>query len=616
MQKLISYIQSKDIEAARRRYIEGKFQMPHRDQLFFAALLDHMEGNYLDAKDGYLNLLKVFPQDIGGIVNLAALYNENNQFSSALNLLSKYAGKFKTSEFKLTEFDAYFGLNELLNAEKVLTSITDDFCKKPAFFERQAALKIKQSKPEEAINILENLIDSEFGNKSSIFSNLSAAYNKIGEFEKAHDYSKRACELNPTSWQSKLNQATSLLSLERYSESKVILENLLKEGKRDQEILINMARITSLIGEVESSIIFCEEGLGNNKEDLALLTCMADNFSLLQNQEKSYYYFNKVLGLDPTNDLANWHFSLALLRDEQFEKGWDLYKWGFKRKTGGRGAYRFNINTEWTKKETPKSLIVWGEQGIGDQLMFAKFLKYIPTEIQNIEFQVEARMVQLMKTRLICRADIQIVPYTENTTEEHIPVGNLPSLFWRDYMMDGDQILPFLIRRYKRQSKSPIRVGITWRGGKTERMQSKRSVPLGLFPRINSLRGEDIKIIQLQYNPLETEINYLRKYFGNKLSLPKYDATKDLELWVDHIDSCDLLISVDNSAVHFAGAMGIPTLTMIPSHPDFRWGRSGTENYWYSSIELLRNFSSFSLDDLALKIDSWVKKQIDNINNG
>jgi tetratricopeptide (TPR) repeat protein len=615
MQQLIKHIQSKEIDAAKRRYLAGKTQMPRRDQLFFAALLDQMEGNYLSAKDGYLALLREFPNDIGGVVNLSALYNDNSQFNDAINLVSAYSDKIESSEFSLAKFDAYFGVNDLEKAEKILLEIKDDFFSKPSYLERQAALKIQQKKPEEAIHILEGLISLNIGNRASIFSNLSAAYNKIGEYEKAHEHSKLACELNPTSWQSKLNQATSLISLERYSESKKILENLLKDGKRDQEILINMARVTGLLGEIESSMLFCEEGLKNNPVDVSLLTCVADNFSVLKKHEKAYEFFDKVFKLDPLNELANWHFALALLRDSKHRQGWEQYKWGFKRKSGGRGEYKFELSKEWTKNNPAKRLVVWGEQGIGDQLMFSKFLRYIPAEIKDIEFQIEARMVPLMKDRLVSRSGIQINAYTSDVNVEHIPVGNLPSILWDEFLSDPERRSPFLIRKYKRKSTAPIRVGITWRGGKTERMQSKRSVPLGLFPRIKTLSSENIKIIQLQYNPIETEINFLMKNFGNNLSLPKYDPTKELDLWVDHIDSCDLLISVDNSAVHFAGAMGIPTLTLTPSHADFRWGLSGKGNDWYDSVELLRDFSSVSLDELALEIDTWVHMQINLIRN-
>lgn len=609
MQKLIQLIQSKDIAAAKERYLAGKSQMTQRDKLFFAALLDQLDGNYSRAKEKYQDLLNQFPNDIGGVVNLAALHNENNYFVEALKLLAPFNKSTSSNEIILAKFDAHFGLCEYSKAEELLRHLSNEFQQKSAVSERIAALKIQQKNPEEAIEILEKLLSLGEGNRASILSNLSAAYNKAGEIEKSYEYSKLACELNPNSWQSKLNHATSLLSLEKYTESKSILEDLLQQGRRDQEVLINIARITSLLGEIDLSMQYCNEGLKNNPNDTALLTCLADNYSVVREKEKSYLTFDKVFKLDPLNELASWHLAIALLRDGKFENGWEQYKWGFKRKTGGRGEYKFDPQNEWTKQCKTDKLVVWGEQGIGDQLMFAKFIKYIPEATAAIEFQVESRLVPLLNDRLITRDGVTVTAYDSNVNGSHIPVGNLPAELWNDYSADSQSKKPFLRRKNPPQNRGPLRVGITWRGGKTERMQSKRSVPLGLFPRLKSLSTQDVKVIQLQYNPIDTEIAYLQKNFGNKLSLPRYDAIKDLDSWVDHIDSCDLLISVDNSAVHFAGAMGIPTLAMIPSHPDFRWGLNGRSNPWYEGVELLRDFAALSLDDLASAIDNWVFEQ-------
>lgn len=437
MQKLIQLIKSKDIAAAKERYLAGKSQMPQRDQLFFAALLDQLDGNNLRAKEKYQDLLIQFPNDIGGVVNLAALHNESNDFERALKVLSLIDKKSASNEIRLAQFDTYFGLHDYSRAEESLKLICTDFPKKTAYRERIAALKIQQKKPEEAIEILEKLLSSGEGNRASILSNLSAAYNKIGESEKSYEYSKLACELNPNSWQSKLNQATSLLSLERHADSRSILEDLLQQGRRDQEILINIARITSLLGETDLSIQYCNEGLINNPNEIALLTCLADNYSVLREHERSYLIFDKVFQLDPFDELASWHLALALLRDGKFEKGWEQYKWGFKRKTAGRGEYKFDPQNEWTKQSKTDKLVVWGEQGIGDQLMFAKFIKYIPGDTAAIEFQVELRLVSLLNDRLITRDGVTVTAYDSNVNGSHIPVGNLPAELWNDYSADS-----------------------------------------------------------------------------------------------------------------------------------------------------------------------------------
>lgn len=613
MQKLIDLIQQRDIETAKAQYKICRTQMRERDRLFFDALLDQLSGNHADSEIKYLNILKKYNNDAGAIVNLIAIYNEINEFEKSIVIIETYDYLLNSDEFNLAKFDAYYGKGLLSNAENSLLSIKSNLKDKPAYKERKAAIYIHKNQAEKAIEILNELLAANQGNKGSILSNLSAAYNKLGEHQKSLDYAKLASELNSNSWQSKLNMASSLLSLERYSESKEILDQLIVDGHRNLEIIINLARITNIMGDVKKSNEYCLEGLLLNPENTSLLTCLADNYSILRDHKKSFELYDKVLELDHNHELANWHYSMALLRNEIHNKGWEQYKWGFKRKSGGRGEYKFENINEWSPSNKCDNILVWGEQGIGDQLMFSKFLKYLPDNIKKIELQLESRMVELMTDRFLIDPRIKITPYGNTTSDTQLPIGNLPSYFWDEYTSDKLHLQPFLKKKYKRNHKNPIRIGITWRGGMTERMQSKRSVPLGLYPRIYSLKNDSIKIIQLQYSPLDTEINYLKKNFSNKLSLPKYDATKDLDLWVDHIDSCDLIVSIDNSVVHFAGSMGIPTLVMLPDHPDFRWGLTGHTNHWYGSVELLRGFSSYSLDQLAEKIDQWLNFQIQKL---
>jgi tetratricopeptide (TPR) repeat protein len=613
MQKLIDLIQQKNIEAAKAQYKICQTQMSERDRFFFDALLNQLSGNYVYSEIEYLKILEKYSNDVGAIVNLVAIYNEKNKFDKSINIIEKYDHSLSSDEFNLAKFDAYFGRGLLPKAENSLSAIKSNLKDRPAFKERKAALYIHENQAEKAIEILDELLLSGQGNKGSILSNLSAAYNKIGEHKKSFDYAKLASEININSWQSKLNMASSLLSLERYREAKEILDQLIVDGHRTQEIIINLARITNIMGDLEKSNEYCQEGLLANPTDTALLTCLADNYSILRNHKKSFELFERVLVLDPVNELANWHYSMALLRNENYRKGWMQYKWGFKRKSGGRGEYKFDKINEWQPSNKSDNILIWGEQGIGDQLMFSKFLKYLPINIKTIELQLESRMVRLMTDRLLIDPRIKITPYGNTNSDAQLPIGNLPSYFWDEYTSDKLHLQPFLKKKYKRNHKNPIRIGITWRGGKTERMQSKRSVPLGLYPRINSLSNDFVKIIQLQYSPLDTEIDFLKRNFSNKLSLPKYDATKDLDSWVDHIDSCDLIVSIDNSVVHFAGSMGIPTLVMTPDHPDFRWGLTENTNHWYESVELLRSFSSYSLDHLALKIDQWLNIQIQKL---
>lgn len=613
MKKLIHLIELRKIQEARSHLSKIIGNLSRRDFLFFTALLEQLEGDKNAAKQGYLNLLTEFPVDLPSVVNLAAIYNEAGDYRHSLEVLHKISFGNHTTQHKTALFDAYFGLRDNKAAD-IIRSLLDESPQAIEFQERYAALLLQQNKLEKSIEILSELASKHGDSRPQLYGNLAAAYNRLGMYELGISCADKAIEKKPLSWQFQLNKANSLMSLERTTEAEEILKKLLTDGHRAPEILGNMARIENLRGNHSQSLIYCDEGLKKSPQDSSILCCMADNYSALGDSDKAYEYYKKSLMIKPDDDLANWHLALSLLRDGRFTEGWQQYKWGFKRKRSGRGAYKFNPEDEWKGEMDVKNLLVWGEQGIGDELMFSKFLKYIPDSIEHIELRVDNRLVSVFKKRLITRSSIEIKPYADQALEKHIPIGNLPSVLWSAYEADPVRLAPFM-RRTTRPASKVIRVGIAWRGGKSERMQSKRSVPLGLFRRLSSLLRGDVQLVMLQYNPLPEEMSFLQTVFKDRVSLPNYDAYKDLDAWVDHIDSCDLLLSVDNSAIHFSGSMGIPTLAMIPQHSDFRWGRNESTNPWYESVELLRNSDNTNLDELAFKVDYWLKKNIKGLTN-
>lgn len=614
MNELIKLIEQRKIKEARSHLSGINNNITMRDASFFDALLDQISGNKKSAQNKYIKLLSENPADLPSAINLAAIYNESGDYHRSIKILQNLFGCEKTPQLQMTLFDTYFGLRDYDSAEEIIKKLIKNHSAEVEIQERYAALLLQKNKLEESIDILRALAN-KYGNfRPQIYGNLSAAYNRLGSYDLGLSFANMALEKNPLSWQFQLNKANSLISMEKIAEAEKILKKLLMNGHRAPEILGNMARVENLRGNYSQSLLYCVEGLNKSPQDSSILCCMADNYSALGDLVKAYENYEKSLKFKPDDDLANWHLALSLLRDGRFNEGWHQYKWGFKRRRSGRGAYKFNPIDEWKGEINVKNLLIWGEQGIGDELMFSKFLKYIPGSIEHIELRVDTRLVSVFKKRLITRSAIEIQPYSDHPLEKHIPIGNLPSLLWSAYEADPMRLAPFM-RRTTRPVSKVIRVGIAWRGGKSERMQSKRSVPLGLFRRISSLLRGDIQLVMLQYNPLPEEMSFLQTVFKDRVSLPNYDAYKDLDAWVDHIDSCDLLLSVDNSAVHFSGSMGIPTLAMIPKHSDFRWGRNESTNPWYESVELLRNSDNTNLDELAIKVDFWLSKNIKVLTN-
>lgn len=608
MNKLINHIKNRDLVLARKYFIEIKNTISDRDRLFFEALIFQLEKNNKDAIINYKKVLEKIPSDLASLVNLASIYNASGEYLESNKILEPQIQKYgKYNNFAFSLFDCKFGLNEYLEAELILDKIEEN--ENIAVKERRAALYLQKNEVEKSISLLESIPEEICELRPQIYGNLSAAYNRLANYEKSLFYINKALNINSEIWQFSLNKSNCLLSMERKKEAKDILDSLIKKGIRTPVVLGNLARLESQNGNFQKSNEYCAEALTKSPKESSVLCCHADNLIMLEKYDEAFEEYKKSIAINPFDDLTNWHYSMALLRTENYIKGWEQYKWGFKRKKAGRGNYKFNIENEWNGIDGVDKLIIWGEQGIGDELMFSKFIKYIDDRVAEVELRIDHRLVSSFRKRLITRSNVTIVPHSDKENSKHIPIGNLPSICWDSYINDLNATAPYFKRLIIRKEKK-LRIGIAWRGGQSERMQNRRSIPLGVFKRIELLKRDDIQIVMLQYNPLEEEIQLLSSLFSTKLSLPNYDAKIEVDKWIDHIDSCDFIISVDNSAIHFSGALGIPTLAIIPEIADFRWGLKKKDNVWYESVQLFRNGGLLNLDFISNYINEWINSKI------
>lgn len=602
-QEIIELLNQHKLKEAFDYLEKSKKILSKRDYLFYKALISQLNKNNSEASKIYHEILKINKTDIPAIINLSAIYNSEGNHESAHKLL-ELAPHTNNLNYEIAKFDTNFGLGNYQICTEILKSLNQEQKNSSKLIEREAALNLEFGNTEDAIvqfkKILQNRTESH-----QTLSNIGVGYLKLEKYEEAEKYAKLALEKDSNNWRYKINLANIYLANNDLDNARLLILDVRDSGIKNYQTETSWARILLFESDYLNAIEVSRSVLSSTSNNAKALTCIADAYSALNEIKLANEYYIKSTETDPKNTLTKWHYCLHLLRNGFFKDGWELYKIGFNRAKEGRGFYASEYEKEWNANVECEKLIVWGEQGIGDQLMFSLFLKYIPQSIRNVEVHVDARLVEVFSNKMYTREGVTFKSLGSQIDGYHIPIGNLPSIFWDEFQKDNQKQNLLNYPSYKGMK---IRIGIAWRGGVNERMQRKRSVPLSLFSKINKLNQNNIQIVVLQYNPIDVELEYLKSLFGDKLSLAKYDARIDILSWIDHISSCDLIVSVDNSAIHFAGAIGVPTLTMIPSNPDFRWGLKSHQNFWYSSVELLRDCNIKDINIIAHEIDEWFAK--------
>ncbi len=307
----------------------------------------------------------------------------------------------------------------------------------------------------------------------------------------------------------------------------------------------------------------------------------------------------QTLQADP--DFAEAHALLGqlLLQHGDFAEGWAEYEWRFR--CDDAVPRRDDSLPLWDGKADPtRNLMVYAEQGLGDQIMFASCLPDAISRVRHCAVQCDPRLVKLLG-RSFPRASFY--PHQPASSPASIPQGNdpdfqlqlgsLPSLFRKrtadfppheGYLKPDPGRIAFWTEKLASRGTG-LKIGISCRGGVPRTRHILRSLPLREWMPLLQVRH--CAFVSLQYGDCEDEIMELRARSGVQLThwregLDDYDETAAL------VGALDLVISVCTSVVHLAGAIGKRAWVLVPACPEWRYLAAGDRMPWYPALQLFR----------------------------
>lgn len=317
------------------------------------------------------------------------------------------------------------------------------------------------------------------------------------------------------------------------------------------------------------------------------------------------HHLEQSLAVDPNHAQAHWNRSLCYLENGDYEKGWPEYDWGVRAKVRLERNYSKEGLPFWNGEKNAR-IIVYGEQGIGDEIMFASILPDLVADSELVVFECHRKLHKLFAASFPdldiypTREDEQITwPFNNDGSSKYnfthkIAIGSIPR-YYRSKLSDFPGI-PFInpspaseLAWAERLATLPPgpRIGISWMGGHKKTRMEVRSIEL---ERLLPIVGQNAQFISLQYTPAEQEIEQFEKahpgikihHWPEACYSPIYDDTAGL------VANLDLVITVCTSLVHLAGSMGVPTWVMCPSRPAWRYRLDLDSMPWYGSVVLFR----------------------------
>lgn len=320
-------------------------------------------------------------------------------------------------------------------------------------------------------------------------------------------------------------------------------------------------------------------------------------------------YYNKALEIDSSNYLAYWNKSLSLLLSGDYINGFELYEYRWQNSYLNLISHTTN-KPLWLGNEDlkGKTILLYFEQGYGDTIQFARYIPLVANLGANVVVKVQKQLYNLFKQfknitlivkdedKIECdyQAPLMSLAHAFKTTINSVP-------FSSGYLK-ADSKKVDIFKQELTKYKQP-KIGIAWSGKAGHKNDHNRSIALSEFIKMLT---QELDYFCLQKDMSEADEAVLNS--SNNIYNPLDDFC-DFNDTAALCENMDLVITVDTSIAHLAGALGKNTWLLLPYAPDWRWGLTSDKSVWYDSITIFRQNKTrnwdFVFSNIASKLKSY-----------
>jgi tetratricopeptide (TPR) repeat protein len=329
------------------------------------------------------------------------------------------------------------------------------------------------------------------------------------------------------------------------------------------------------------------------------ITCIGHALRDLDRLDEAMEAYDSALALRPSFGDAVSNRAQVMLMRSDFRAGWPAYEQRFD--AGGRRGRSAGLSRWQGEPLAGRTIVVFSEQGLGDEIMFASCLPELVEVAGRVIIACDKRL-QTLFARSFAAATIMDRDECNGSNPEiqeadfEISIGSLP-LYLRKAPANFPAIRGYLIADAVKVASWRARfaghgvartIGIAWRGGTLRNRGHLRSIDLEACTPFLVQSG--CRFVSLQHGEVQNELDALREH--RQIDIRNVaDATgASIDELAAAIIALDLVITVDNSVAHLAGALGRPVWILLPFSAEWRYGRGAGEvsMVWYPSARLFR----------------------------
>ena len=548
------------------------------------------ELNYIDeAISSFKNIVFKNNKHLQSLINLYSIYFNRGDYEIAINFIDKSLELENNNAIFLR--DKSFCLHSLKQSDEALLLALQSY---------------------------------SFNNKDTItINNLALIKIALHKYEEAKEFLLKGLEIDPKNLYliNTLGRCYSFL----YQKKNAIncFEKAIKIQPNAAQPINNLAGFYLDDGEYKRALDLYKKALIFDPNNITILANIAKTYSSLNKDELTLEYCEKCLQIDSSNSMVRKTYALALLKTQQYKKGWQYFDGRLNSENFyEKNSFFFKIKKFLSNSQDIKindKILIIREQGVGDEVLYGTMYDDLLSNHQNVTIESDKRLIPLFNNSFNLKNNQQFVPLGSFSKEEEklknfdivLFAGSLGK-FFRNSSKNFKK-KPYLkilntdntkINNLLKGLKYYKKIGISWKSFQKNYGDAK-SISLDTFKPL--IEKDNLYFINLQYGDVEKELsNFMTNYSLSIKTFKEVDLFQDITSIAALLKNLDLFITVSNSTAHLAGALGVNTLLIKPkNHATFHyWNQPGSTTPWYKNITIIdQNNEKFLIKTLNYYIN-------------
>ena len=456
---------------------------------------------------------------------------------------------------------------------------------------------------DQAVALAPDMVEAHFGRGNCL--------TKLGRLEEAVAACDRVLAIDPGLTQALGMRGSALQTLRRPVEALASFDTALAIDPGFSELRCNRANALMDLHRFDEALAEYDRGLSEKPGYADGWSNRGTVLQELGRLDEAMADYRRAIAMKPTLADPHLNLGLCLLLLGDYAQGLELAEWRWN-SAQGRGRERGFTAPQWTGEEdiAGKTVLLWSDQGFGDTLQFSRYAPLVTAKGGEVVLEVQPALVRLIAGSNLAER-LLVAGAPPPPVDFHCPLATLPLAF--QTRLETIPPAPYVATPPAQAAawaarlgpRTRPRIGLVWSGNRQNKVNVNRLVALEA---LLAAMPENVELFNLQLELQPGEAPTLEAAGVRRVDRDIVDFADTAGL----LAQLDLVVTVDTSMAHLAGALGRPAWVLLHFVPDWRWMMGREDSPWYASLRLFRQQRpadwTAALQKLRAELAAWAAR--------